>query len=33
MEITGMETMITFDMVLPNIRPLVKGTGPQDGSS
>ncbi|MGP8153739.1 MAG: long-chain-fatty-acid--CoA ligase [Smithella sp.] len=25
-DITGMDTMITFDMVLPNIRPLVKET-------
>jgi long-chain acyl-CoA synthetase len=27
MEITGMETLITFDMVLPNIRPLAKDVG------
>jgi len=27
MEITGMETLITFDMVLPNIRPLAKEAG------
>ncbi len=27
MEITGMETVITFDMVLPNIRPLAKDMG------
>ncbi|MBU2227454.1 MAG: long-chain fatty acid--CoA ligase [Proteobacteria bacterium] len=26
-ENTGMETIITFDMVLPNVRPLVKETG------
>jgi long-chain acyl-CoA synthetase len=27
MEITGMDTVITFDMVLPNIRPLAKELG------
>jgi long-chain acyl-CoA synthetase len=27
MEITKMETLITFDMVLPNVRPLAKEVG------